>query len=139
VHDAAASAIKEEGNLGSQVTSRPSLQHFRQPMPLLMQIFHDLSDKNEDFWYRIAPFFAKETIPAGTILWNQGVMTSSFKANSRTCPRLCIYLKVAYFEHPTTWNTVFSLKLLLQEQFAANFLSSLKRGGQHEYKRNKTV
>ncbi len=42
-------------------------------MPLLMQIFHDLSDKNEDFWFKIAPFFAKETIPAGTVLWNQGV------------------------------------------------------------------
>jgi hypothetical protein len=139
VHDAAASAIKEEGTLGSQVMSKPSLQHFRQPMPLLMQIFNDLSDKNEDFWFRIAPFFAKETIPAGTILWNQGVILSFFQANSRTSHWLCIYLKVVFFEHPTTLNTVSSLKRLLREQFAANFLFSPKRGGQHEFKPNKTV
>jgi len=75
VHDAAASAIKEERNHAPQAMSTPSYQHFRQPMPLLMQIFHELSDKNEDFWFRIAPFFAKESIPAGTVLWNQGVFT----------------------------------------------------------------
>jgi len=54
--------------------SNPSFQHFRQPMPLLMQIFHELSDKTEDFWFRVAPFFKKEIIPAGTILWKQGVI-----------------------------------------------------------------
>jgi SulP family sulfate permease len=42
-------------------------------MPLLMQIFHDLSDKNEDFWFKIAPFFSMEIIPAGTVLWKRGV------------------------------------------------------------------
>ena len=56
----------------SQV-SHPSFENFRQPMPLLMQIFHDLSDKNEDFWFKIAPFFKREIIPAGTVMWNQGV------------------------------------------------------------------
>ena len=73
VHNAAASAIKEERNRRPESMFTPSYQHFRQPMPLLMQIFHDLSDKNEDFWFRIAPFFQKENIPAGTVLWNQGV------------------------------------------------------------------
>lgn len=38
-----------------------------------MQIFQDLSDKTEDFWFRIAPFFTKENILAGTVLWKQGV------------------------------------------------------------------
>ena len=78
VHDAAASAIKEERYFGATALSKPSsYQNFRQPMPLLMQIFHDLSDKNEDFWFKIAPFFVKETIPAGTVLWNQGVCKSA--------------------------------------------------------------
>jgi sulfate permease, SulP family len=76
VHDAATSAIKEERHFGANSFSTPSsYQHFRQPMPLLMQIFHELSDKNEDFWFKIAPFFAKETFSAGTVLWNQGVCT----------------------------------------------------------------
>jgi sulfate permease, SulP family len=101
VHDAAASAIKEEGTLGSQAMSKPSYQHFRQPMPLLMQIFHDLSDKNEDFWFRIAPFFAKETIPAGTVLWNQGVNQFFVQSNIRMSQRHCICLRVEFFEHLT--------------------------------------
>jgi SulP family sulfate permease len=73
LHDAATTAIKEERHFGPVLSAPSTYQHFRQPMPLLMQIFHDLSDKNEDFWFKIAPFFAKETIPAGTVLWNQGV------------------------------------------------------------------
>jgi sulfate permease, SulP family len=74
VHNAATSAIKEERDVGSsQVMSQPSYPHFRQPLLLLMQIFHDLSDKNEDFWFRLVPFFKREVIPAGTVLWNQGV------------------------------------------------------------------
>jgi sulfate permease, SulP family len=73
VHDAAASAIKEERDTHPHVMSTHSYQHFLQPMPLLMQIFHDLSEKTEDFWFRIAPLFTKEIIPAGTVLWEQGV------------------------------------------------------------------
>jgi sulfate permease, SulP family len=73
VYNAATSAIKEERDLRPKGSSTPSFQHFRQPMRLLMQIFHDLSDKNEDFWFKIAPLFTKENIPAGTVLWNQGV------------------------------------------------------------------
>jgi sulfate permease, SulP family len=73
VHDAATTAIKEERHFEPVLSAPSSYQHFRQPMPLLIQIFHDLSDKNEDFWFKIAPFFAQETIPAGTVLWNQGV------------------------------------------------------------------
>jgi sulfate permease, SulP family len=73
LHQAATSAIKEERQTGPAVASTPSFQHFKQPLPLLMQIFHELSDKNEDFWFKIAPYFVKENIPVGTILWNQGV------------------------------------------------------------------
>jgi len=72
VHNAATTALKEERNLRSEGGITPKFQHFRQPMSLLMQIFHDLSDKTEDFWFKIAPFFKREVIPAGTVLWNQG-------------------------------------------------------------------
>jgi len=78
VHNAAASALKEERNLKVGAEIIPAFQHFRQPMSLLMQIFHDLSDKNEDFWYKIAPFFKRESILAGTVLWNQGDEAKEF-------------------------------------------------------------
>ena len=76
VHQAATTTIKEERKRlqGSNTGVSSAFQHFRQPMPLLMQIFQDLSDKTEDFWFSIAPFFKRECIPAGTVLWNQGVV-----------------------------------------------------------------
>lgn len=74
LHDAATSALKEERNSRTENVITPTFQHFRQPMSLLMQIFHDLSDKNEDFWFKIAPFFKREVIPTGAVLWNQGVI-----------------------------------------------------------------
>jgi sulfate permease, SulP family len=77
LHHAATTAMKdEERDIRSQAKSRPAYQHFRQPLPLLLQIFSELSDKNEDFWFRLVPFFKKQYIPAGTILWNQGVIYS---------------------------------------------------------------
>jgi sulfate permease, SulP family len=81
VHHAATTALKEEREMRPAAVSTPSFQHFRQPLPLLMQIFHDLSDKNEDFWFRISPFFVKEHISAGAILWNQGVLLSFCLSN----------------------------------------------------------
>jgi sulfate permease, SulP family len=78
LHDAAATALKEERSLRVEDAATPASQHFRQPMSLLMQIFHDLSDKNEDFWYKIAPMFKMEVIPAGTVLWNQGDESKEF-------------------------------------------------------------
>jgi len=65
-------------------------------MPLLMQIFNELSDKNEDFWFRIAPFFKKETLPAGTILWNQGVIYVAEKTNDRMSRKPYICSKAAF-------------------------------------------
>jgi hypothetical protein len=65
-------------------------------MPLLMQIFNELSDKNEDFWFRIAPFFKKETLLAGTILWNQGVIYVVEKTNDRMSRKPCICSKAAF-------------------------------------------
>jgi len=78
LHEAATTAIKEERESRPASISTARFPHFRQPLPLLMQIFHDLSDKNEDFWFKIAPLFVKESISAGTILWNQGVLSMLF-------------------------------------------------------------
>ncbi|KAI9887432.1 MAG: hypothetical protein M1823_000769 [Watsoniomyces obsoletus] len=47
-------------------------QHFRQPLPLLLQAFHDLTDKNEDFWFRASSFFERKEYPSGTIVFQRG-------------------------------------------------------------------
>lgn len=53
-------------------------QSFKQPLPLLLQIFTDLSDKNEDFWYRAMGYFERVTFPKGSILFNAGDRPNGF-------------------------------------------------------------
>jgi len=53
-------------------------QAFKQPLPLLLQIFADLSDKNEDFWYRATPYFERVTYPQGSVLFNVGDRPNGF-------------------------------------------------------------
>ncbi|KAL9092337.1 MAG: hypothetical protein Q9165_004511 [Trypethelium subeluteriae] len=46
--------------------------HFQQPLPLILQTFQDLTEHNEDFWYRAVPFFTRKELPAGTLLYSRG-------------------------------------------------------------------
>ena len=46
--------------------------NFQQPLPLILQTFQDLTDQNEDFWYRAVPFFERKELPAGTVLYSRG-------------------------------------------------------------------
>lgn len=51
---------------------------FKQPLPLLLQIFADLSDKNEDFWHRATQYFARVTYPQGSVLFHVGDRATGF-------------------------------------------------------------
>lgn len=51
---------------------------FKQPLPLLLQIFADLSDKNEDFWHRATQYFERVTYPKGSVLFNVGDRATGF-------------------------------------------------------------
>ncbi|KZF26373.1 hypothetical protein L228DRAFT_264776 [Xylona heveae TC161] len=53
-------------------------QNFKQPLPLILQTFQDLTEKNEDFWFRICPYFEKMQYPAGTILYQRGDESKGF-------------------------------------------------------------
>ena len=47
-------------------------QDHAQPLKLILQAFSSVSDKPEDFWYRIKPFLIREKYTAGTVLYNSG-------------------------------------------------------------------
>lgn len=53
-------------------------QTFKQPLPLILQIFQGLTDKNEDFWHRAAPFFERRDFAAGTVLFSRGERPGAF-------------------------------------------------------------
>ena len=48
------------------------MDEFKQPLPLILQTFQDLTDKNEDFWHRACPFFKRKEFVAGTTLYKRG-------------------------------------------------------------------
>jgi sulfate permease, SulP family len=53
-------------------------QNFKQPLRLILQTFQGLTDKNEDFWFQILPYFIRKEFGAGTVLYNRGEPASGF-------------------------------------------------------------
>jgi len=47
-------------------------QNLKQPLPLLLQAFQDLTDRNEDFWFRATPYFTKRDFTKGQMLYARG-------------------------------------------------------------------
>lgn len=53
-------------------------KNFKEPLRLVLQTFYGLTEKNEDFWFRIVPFFSKKEYLAGTILYRCGEEATGF-------------------------------------------------------------
>lgn len=53
-------------------------QNFKEPLRLMLQIFHDLSDKNEDFWMRAKDYFVCKEVHEGEILFRAGEDAAAF-------------------------------------------------------------
>ncbi|KAI1415951.1 sulfate transporter family protein [Hypoxylon sp. FL1857] len=53
-------------------------QNISEPLRLMLQVFYDVSDKNEDFWFRAKPYFIRKEYPAGTVLYQRGESANGF-------------------------------------------------------------
>ena len=49
-----------------------------QPLRIMLEVFRHVSAQPSDFWSKVAPFFSKETFPAGTALYHPGERASAF-------------------------------------------------------------
>jgi SulP family sulfate permease len=67
VEQAAVATLKE-----SETAVAPKWQNFAQPLPLIMQTFKDLTDKDIDFWHRVSPYFQRKEYTAGSVLYSRG-------------------------------------------------------------------
>ena len=47
-------------------------QNFKQPIPLIMQAFQDLTAEDESFWFRAAPYFTKREFTKGQKVYARG-------------------------------------------------------------------
>ncbi|KAI1263072.1 sulfate transporter family protein [Xylariaceae sp. FL1019] len=53
-------------------------QSISEPLRLMLQVFHDVSQKNEDFWFRAKPYFVRKEFVAGTTLYHRGEQANGF-------------------------------------------------------------
>ncbi|KAK0670741.1 sulfate transporter family-domain-containing protein [Cercophora samala] len=53
-------------------------QSFKEPLRLILRIFQDVSDKNEDFWFRAVGYFQRREYPHGTVLFKSGEAAEGF-------------------------------------------------------------
>lgn len=73
LHQAATSAITE--------TNQPETrkwENLKQPLPLLLQAFSDMTDRDETFWFRAVPFFTKREFTRGQMLYTRGDKPDGF-------------------------------------------------------------
>jgi SulP family sulfate permease len=56
----------------------PRWQSFKEPLRLMLQIFRDVSDKNEDFWFRAVRYFRRAEYASGTVLFRRGERAEGF-------------------------------------------------------------
>ncbi|KAK3111000.1 hypothetical protein LTR53_014159 [Teratosphaeriaceae sp. CCFEE 6253] len=73
LHEAASTAITE-----TDEPEQPKWQGFKQPLPLLLQAFQDLTDQSEDFWFRAVRFFARRDFARGQMLYKRGDQPDGF-------------------------------------------------------------
>lgn len=65
-HRAATEAIVEDQ---STTPSQTKWQNLKQPLPLLLQAFQDLTSQSEDFWFRACPYFSRRSYTKGQLLY----------------------------------------------------------------------
>lgn len=72
LHQVARQTLKDNENSG------PKWQNFKEPLRLILQTFNGLTEKNEDFWFRITKYFQRKSIPAGEVLYSVGEPAGGF-------------------------------------------------------------
>ncbi|KAL1585358.1 hypothetical protein WHR41_05915 [Cladosporium halotolerans] len=73
LHRAATTTITE--------TPTPSAAKYRslkQPLPLILQAFQDLTPRTEDFWHRLSPFLTQRSFSRGQKLYGRGDAPDAF-------------------------------------------------------------
>lgn len=65
--------------LSEQNPAPPSKwQDYDQPQKLILQTFSTVSEKPEEFWYRVVPYFIRRAYKKDTVLYNSGEESDAF-------------------------------------------------------------
>ena len=78
VYQAATKKVRDEQKMQTRYYSNNDNSFKQRPLPLLMITFSGLSEKDESFWTKLAPFFIEEKIPEGMTFYDTGANEPSF-------------------------------------------------------------
>lgn len=78
VYQAASKTVRDEQRMNKQFYANSDKSFKTEPLPLIMITFSGLSDKNEQFWSKLAPLFVREKIPLDVTFYDTGINTPSF-------------------------------------------------------------
>ncbi|KAI1176944.1 sulfate transporter family-domain-containing protein [Nemania sp. FL0916] len=73
LHEAARHVLNRQ-----EVRRTTRWQSISEPLRLMLQVFHNVSQKNEDFWFRAKPYFTRKEFMAGTVLYRRGEEANGF-------------------------------------------------------------
>lgn len=78
VYEAAHKSVRDEQRMQNKFYSNVDSSFKKQPLPLIMITFSGLSDKDEAFWAKLAPYFIKEKIPQDMTFYDTSIHSPSF-------------------------------------------------------------
>ncbi|WPK25405.1 hypothetical protein PUMCH_002718 [Australozyma saopauloensis] len=78
VYQAASKTVRDEQKMNKKYFSDSDKSFKAEPLPLILITFSGLSDKDDQFWAKLAPLFVRERIPAGVTFYDTSIHTPSF-------------------------------------------------------------
>ncbi|KAI1312486.1 sulfate transporter family-domain-containing protein [Xylaria venustula] len=73
LHEAARNVLTQQ-----EIRRTTRWQSISEPLRLMLQVFHNVSQKNEDFWFRAKPYFTRKEFTAGAVLYHRGEEANGF-------------------------------------------------------------
>ncbi|KAI0505557.1 sulfate transporter family-domain-containing protein [Xylaria bambusicola] len=73
LHEAARNVLTQQ-----EIRRTTRWQSISEPLRLMLQVFHNVSKRNEDFWFRAKPYFSRKEYAAGTVLYQRGEKADGF-------------------------------------------------------------
>ncbi|TGJ81782.1 hypothetical protein E0Z10_g6983 [Xylaria hypoxylon] len=73
LHEAARNVLTQQ-----EIRRTTRWQSIKEPLRLMLQVFHNVSSKNEDFWFRAKPYFSRKEFAAGMVLYHRGEEANGF-------------------------------------------------------------
>jgi SulP family sulfate permease len=78
LNQVAATTLQEEGETSPYTAMHQRVAKFPRPLGLLRLAFQGMTDKADDFWEVMCPYFTRAEYPASAVLYREGEVAQQF-------------------------------------------------------------